>query len=293
MNNFFPMMEAMARNWIKNQEVHDGDYYVKDILYCGKCKKPRQEYSDFTDPTPEDRYHMSKLKRPIECDCDIARRRAEENAQKERERRERIAWLRAWSCMDETSLSASFENFETNKYNEKILRLCKHYAEKFSSMYEKSQGLILWGNVGTGKSYAAACIANYLMNELSYSVVMISFTKFLERIQNDADEEDELIERIESAKLVIFDDLGSERNTNYALEKVYNAVDIRYKSKKPMIFTTNLTLEEMKQEEDIRYRRIFDRIFEFCYPIEFTGLSWRKKTAAKRFKEMEEFFNNV
>ena len=63
----------------------------------------------------------------------------------------------------------------------------------------------------------------------------------------------------------------------------------RYLKKLPMILTTNLSIEEMKQEQDIRCSRIYDRIFEICYPMQFTGPSWRKKEASKRFREMEKF----
>ena len=54
-----------------------------------------------------------------------------------------------------------------------------------------------------------------------------------------------------------------------------------------MLLTTNLTIDEMKEETDRRYSRIYDRIFEVCYPMQFTGKSWRKKTANQRFQEME------
>ena len=73
-----------------------------------------------------------------------------------------------------------------------------------------------------------------------------------------------------------------------ALEKVYNIVDSRYRKSLPMILTTNLTIEDMKSEVDMRYRRIYDRVFETCYPMQFTGPSWRMKEASRRYKDMEE-----
>ena len=84
-------------------------------------------------------------------------------------------------------------------------------------------------------------------------VVMTSFVKILEAIQNNKDRESDLISRLNRTRLVIFDDLGAERGTDYALEKVYNIIDERYRKKLPMILTTNLTLDEMK-----RRKLIFD-----------------------------------
>lgn len=85
------------------------------------------------------------------------------------------------------------------------------------------------------------------------------------------------------SKLLIIDDLGAERGTDYSLERVYDIIDSRYRSNKPIILTTNLTMEQMKNCEDIRYNRIYDRIFEMCYPVKVNGLSWRKRGAASRY----------
>ena len=160
-------------------------------------------------------------------------------------------------------------------------------AEYGRLMLEKNQGLLFWGDVGTGKSFAAACIANYLL-ERKIPVIMTSFVKLLEVIQASREEEPAILNRLGYAKLVIFDDLGAERGTDYALEKVYNIIDSRYRKSLPMILTTNLTIEEMKRDMDIRYSRIYDRIFEICYPMQFTGPSWRKTEASRRFDEMKK-----
>lgn len=72
------------------------------------------------------------------------------------------------------------------------------------------------------------------------------------------------------------------------MEKVYNIIDTRYRNKLPMILTTNLTIDDMKSESDIRYSRIYDRILEVCYPMQFTGPSWRKREASRRYNEMEK-----
>ncbi len=86
------------------------------------------------------------------------------------------------------------------------------------------------------------------------------------------------------------DDLGAERNTDYALEKVYNVIDSRVRADKPMILTTNLTFDEMMRNPDIRYRRIYDRIFEHCFPVEIPGKSFRIIKAAQRQKELADYF---
>lgn len=198
---------------------------------------------------------------------------------------ESIQKLRSVSLMDERFSGANFGQYKVTRYNEQNTKLCKRYATKFDLMLEKNQGLIFWGDVGTGKSFAAASIANYLL-EHKVPVVMTSLVEILKAIQEGSSMESEIIARMNRAKLLILDDLGAERSTDYALEKVYNIIDIRYRRKLPMILTTNLTIDAMKKETDIRYKRIYDRIFENCYPMQWTGPSWRKQEAARRFNDM-------
>ena len=187
--------------------------------------------------------------------------------------------------MDERLLGATFDSFQVTDDNARVLRLCKRYAEGFDEMLEKNQGLLFHGETGTGKTFAAACIANYLLAR-KVSVVMTSFVKLLS-MQNQDDEQ--LIARMNRVKLLIVDDLGAERSTDYALERVYNIVDSRYRARRPVIFTTNLSMSDMKGNADVRFSRIYDRIFELCYPVPFSGKSWRKADAAKRYGEMKAF----
>ena len=281
-------MKTVAANGLRNQTRNDGDYEDENgILICGKCGEPRQRFMLFDDPTDDDPEHKSELKVVTMCRCEREEEEREKRKEEAAKDMEKIQRLRNASLLDEKLRGATFGAFKVTKYNERNLKLCRRYAMKFDQMVEKDQGLIFWGSVGTGKSFAAACIANYLLDR-KVPVVMTSFVKLLEVFQSGRDEETSILNRLGYAKLVIFDDLGAERGTDYALEKVYNIVDSRYRKSLPMILTTNLTIEDMKSEVDMRYRRIYDRVFETCYPMQFTGPSWRMKEASRRYKDMEE-----
>ena len=286
--NPYAIMKTVAANGLRNQTRNDGDYEDENgILICGKCGEPRQRFMLFDDPTDDDPEHKSELKVVTMCRCEREEEERERRKEEAAKDMEKIQRLRNASLLDEKLRGATFDAFKVTKYNERNLKLCRRYAMKFDQMVEKDQGLIFWGSVGTGKSFAAACIANYLLDR-KVPVVMTSFVKLLEVFQSGRDEETSILNRLGYAKLVIFDDLGAERGTDYALEKVYNIVDSRYRKNLPMILTTNLTIEEMKSEVDMRYRRIYDRVFETCYPMQFTGPSWRMKEASRRYKDMEE-----
>ena len=88
-----------------------------------------------------------------------------------------------------------------------------------------------------------------------------------------------MLSLIRTDKYNIIDDLGVERNTEYAMEQMFTVIDSRYRSKKPLIVTTNLKLEEIKNPPDLAHARIYDRILERCAPVLFSGKNFREEGA--------------
>ena len=84
------------------------------------------------------------------------------------------------------------------------------------------------------------------------------------------------VDRLCGYPLLVIDDFGMERGTEYVLEQIYNIIDSRYRSRKPLIVTTNLTLTELKNPQNTAHARIYDRLLELCTPIACTGPSMRK-----------------
>lgn len=268
---------------IENVEMAEGDYVAEDgLIHCGKChgkKQTKLPASAFTDGK-EVIVHCI-------CKCQVEANERRKEAEERKKAMERIERLKSASLIDDKLRDARLCTFQKDTDNQKVYVLAERYVERFDEMYQKRQGLLFWGTVGTGKSYTAACIANELL-ERNIPVVMTSFVKILQNIQGDQEEERVFMSRLNDARLLIIDDLGTERNTDYALEKVYNIIDSRYRAGKPLILTTNMTVREMQENTDIRYKRIYDRIFEMCFPVRVPGRSWREKEAARRFDEMKE-----
>ncbi len=283
--NFFPIMQNIAANGLAKQVRNPGDFYDDDgFLCCGKCGERRQKMRPFPNPTPD---HMTELMVAVDCLCEREAAAEKERLKKAQEDLDRMKKLRAVSLMEKRFEDAAFGVFKINKYNERNLRLCQRYVDKFDQMAEKNQGLLFWGDVGTGKSFAAACIANALLQNI-VPVIMTSFTAINKALDSDSSKMDEIIAQMRAAKLVIFDDLGAERDTDTSIERVYHIIDSRYRMKLPMIITTNLSLDQMKSEDDVRLQRIYDRVFEACFPMQFTGPSWRRRSAAKSWTEMSQ-----
>ena len=277
---FGSILRNIAAKQIAAHPPNEGDYLGDDgYLYCGKCKTRKQYEIEFDG---------EKHKVPSLCQCEKEKREQEEELERKRKRMERVQSLKKNSLMDTKFASCSFDTVAVTDENRRQIKVCKRYAEKFDDMLKRNQGLLLYGDVGTGKTHFACCIGNYLMENLT-TVFATSLIKILQKAKSfrDAEDEEEYISRMNYADLLILDDLGAERSTDYALEIVYNVIDGRYRIGKPMIVTTNLSLQEMRETTDLRYKRIYDRIFEVCYPLEFTGKSWRIKEAASRFDEMK------
>lgn len=261
------------------ERLAEGDYIGEDgLVYCGKCGSRKQLRVKFGDKT-----HV------VRCVCKCESKELEEKKRQEEyeEQMRRINRMKEASMMDKKYREVTFDKYEVREENKKVFEMAKKYADRFQDMYKNNQGLLLYGPVGTGKSFTAACIGNYLLNNAK-PVIMTSFVKILQDIWEN-DREAEYITILNSASLLIIDDLGTERETDYALEKVYNIIDSRVRANKPMIITSNLELNDMMECEDIRKKRIYDRILECCYPMYVGGKSFRMMKAAQRFDEMKDF----
>ena len=166
------------------------------------------------------------------------------------------------------------------------LAWARQYVEHWPEMRRENMGLLFWGPAGTGKTFAAACIANALV-DLEVGVRMITLGEALLNLFGMSGEERiQYLEVLTTCGLLILDDFGVERRTPYAREQVYEIVNRRYLSGRPMVVTTNLTLDELKNA-DRDDSRIHDRVLERCVPVCFDGTSLRQEKTAERIKRMQ------
>lgn len=220
----------------------------------------------------------------VMCDCEEREYRKEQERVKQREAQMRIANIKGNSMMDEAFRSASFAESKLTQGNKQGMDIAKAYVGKFGEMLDSGKGLLFYGNPGTGKTHIAACIANALM-EKGVSVMMTSFVTINSLEFDDADA---LISRMKNTHLLILDDLGAERSTDTSIERVYNVIDSRIRSKLPMIITTNLSIQKLNNREDTRYWRIYDRIKPACFPVLIGGGSYREYEAVQMQKQVKE-----
>lgn len=127
---------------------------------------------------------------------------------------------------------------------------------------------------------------NALM-EQEVPVHMTNFARILNDLNSSFSGRNEVVDKLCRYPLLIIDDFGMERSTEYALEQIYNIVDNRYRSRKPLIVTTNLILDEIRHPQDTAHARIYDRLLEMCVPISCIGMSFRKETAQEKLERLK------
>lgn len=268
------MIKAVVYEVIKemenatNEGIKTADDYMDTetgLLMCGKCHTKKQKKLSFLG---EERVVGCLCKCTAEeLEKERARREAEENLM-------RIQQMKSAGLQDRTFYHYTFARCDTSQENAVY---AKRYVEHFKEMAQMGQGLLFWGNVGTGKTFLAGCIANALL-EQKIPVLMTSFPKILNALGGlYSAERNEYLASLNRYTLLVIDDMGIERESQYTLETVYTVIDERYKSGKPFIITTNIQLDILGNPQDLEHARIYDRIMERCMPIFFGGKNYRSE----------------
>ena len=274
-NGFVNLLESIAeRSPIKAEE---GDYKEKDgLIYCGKCKTPKQVRIEING------VNMTPF---CMCKCEQEKYEKEKAEEKARALKEQIERNRRAGFPEEQMQKWTFE--KDDRANAKISDICHRYVENFPKMKAKGKGLMFLGGFGTGKTFLAACIANALLDE-GFSVLMTNFPRLVNTIHGMREGKQEYIDSLNKYSLLIIDDLGVERQSEYVAEIVQNIVDSRYRAGLPMVITTNLSPKDFSETQDVAKSRLYSRISEMCLPLIVKGVDRRKANAADSDKELAE-----
>lgn len=251
-----------------------GTYVGEDgLLYCFTCGTARQT-----------KINVFGKERVVTCLC---RCEAEKRDAVERRAIADAIELNRLKCFrHKRQHTYTFENDDGGKPN--LTRFCKRYVENFGKNFKQGKGILLTGSYGTGKSYMAACIANALIDS-GKRVLYTDFPTLCMNLGNEfTGEKAENLNLLNSYSLLVLDDLGVERETPSMVENVYSVINGRYESGKPMIITTNLTIEELRNTKSQSLARIYDRVLERSYVISLDGESRRQANTDRLQQEAIE-----
>lgn len=256
------------------------DYIGADgLLYCGSCHTPKQMRIEerFKGFFPDTDFM------PVLCKCT-----AERVEREEREEKRRQAEIERYVRYSE-NLSRCFSNtarreqtFENDRgQNPKLTNAARDFVERFERYREMHTGIMFSGNVGAGKTYAAACIANDLLKR-GYRVIFRTENELLrEACGNKCDF---LRAYLENADLFILDDFGACIKSEKQASVIFPYIDDWCTSKKPLIITTNLRPASLKDTGDTEKARIYSRVIEVCsIPVITDGEDARRVISREKF----------
>lgn len=273
MNPIGEIIERMARPRPAESDYVDDEGF----LVCGKCNERKQ----MDIKVPEKFRPEGVWRVPRQCACERERAEQERAEQERRDFEQRMERLRRDGITDPAYLQHTFA--QDDRRDPDVSDVCRKYVEKWSEMKADNIGILFYGDVGTGKSFLACAIANALLEKL-VSVSVTNFPRILNSLQGSFDDErQKRIDRLQHYSLLVIDDLGVERDTSYSVEQVYNVVDTRARSGKPLIVTTNLSMQDLQNPPSLAYKRIYDRVLEMCpIRLKLVGESRRIDNANER-----------
>lgn len=262
-------------------EMAEGDFMGDDgLLRCGKCGEPKEMIlNGFNGEEP---YKMGVM-----CQCELDTLREREEAEK-RASRARDAAKHRGECFAFDVLKAMTFSVD-DRSNPKVTGLCESFAEKFAEAKKLKAGLLLYGAVGGGKTFHAACIANAVIDE-GYSARFTNLSTLASQMgANFGRDKQRILNEICRYDLVVLDDLGIERSTEAMSENAYQIVNALYMAGVVLIFTTNVDKKAMQEETDPALQRIYSRIFERCQPVKVDTPDRRRKITGEKL----EFYKSL
>lgn len=224
--------------------------------------------------------------RPEPCSCPGAqehraelerRAREEEVRQREEEARQRRQALLERSRLPRRYWICTFDTAKETPENRAALARVRAYAQNFPG----HGGLFLTGPVGTGKTHLAACLVNSLISReirVLFGNVLDLLGRLRRSYDDDAQEEEwRILDELATVPLLVIDDVGKEKVSEWVEQTLYRVVDLRYRDNRPLVVTSNFTLSELERRYPEVGPALVSRLAEMCEGVRLAGKDWRKR----------------
>lgn len=160
---------------------------------------------------------------------------------------------------------ASFDRNPVREMDPLVLDDIRRFARDVADNVRAGRGRWFYGDVGTGKTLLAMLISKAAL-EAGLTVAIYSVPRLLAEIKETYEESStasymDLFRRLCAVDLLHLDDLGAERRTEWVLEQLYSIVNERWQEERSIVVTTNLDLDELR--EQVGWRTV-SRLMEIC-----------------------------
>lgn len=269
---------------------------IPEALYCKYCHK-KLGWKGLVNPFQK----MSILSWISIVDCDCKEYQDEKEKQKqleEKQKMEQEEFERRQAEIDKIKkvfknsnitrrgMKRTFSSFEVNKTNRKAYEISKKYVENWEKFKAEGTGLIYIGKFGTGKTHLAFAIANELLNK-GIPVVYETLINLMEKLKLGYEKDSDLgyyevLKLYCECDLLIIDDLGKEKLSEWVLEKLFQIINTRYENMLPILITTNYNEEEIIKRlsynnDGIAAQSLVSRLNEMCLEVDMNFGDYRKR----------------
>lgn len=171
-------------------------------------------------------------------------------------------------------IGMELSDYRVTSDNERAVKIAKHLCTN-----KPDKGAFMYGGCGTGKTFLASLIAQSYLRE-GLSVAFYDMPGLLNSIKGTFDTREstrDFLDEICTCRLLVIDDMGAEKVTDWSVEQLYFVVNARYNLGKPLVCTSNFDLDGLEKRlgSDITARRITSRIKEMCFQAFFGTKDWR------------------
>ena len=272
MDGISKVVQSIAKTAGALNPENPNDYIGADgLLYCGTCGKQKQC-----------RPFKNNPETVVSCVCDCIKAQMEkilaERILDEKERRRQLCF-KTPDAISETGtpqftvkadISSTFDADDSPESESS--KVARGYADQFT---DGADWLLFCGTNGIGKSFYSACICNALIDK-GYRCRFTSVSEISAELW-DAESKQGVITGLAAYDLVVLDDFGAERDTEYMREIQFNVLDSLLRFGRSCIITTNLSAAEIMDPKDAGLKRIYSRIYERSIPVQCKGEDRRKK----------------
>ncbi|MGB7547540.1 MAG: ATP-binding protein [Terracidiphilus sp.] len=176
----------------------------------------------------------------------------------------------------------------------KALMTARSYVKEYPTDTER-KGLLFTGSIGVGKTHLAVGVLSRLVQEYDAKGLFCDYRELLKSIQNSYNPqvqttELELLKPVFAAEVLVLDDLGAQKPSEWMWDTVALILNTRYNNKQRTIITTNYAnrpagggeksdAERAARELTLGDRigdRMLSRLAEMCIPVEVSGVDFRQ-----------------
>lgn len=273
MYNFLEKIaERQSERVAQNGEYKDK---VTGLIMCDKCKEPLQ-------------CRIKGRLFPVICRCE---REAKEKIKAQLNEYEHLQRQKQLNTGIKSKAFKEYTFDKDDKRNIPITKLCCDYIRHWKEAEQISGGLLFYGDVGGGKTFYAGCIANALIKR-GVPVLFTSLRDLVDNRQAARYKGAELWD-LQEYRLYVLDDIGAEKLNKADLDTAFSIIDDAYLLKKPLIVTTNLTLDQLRTPNSQEIARLYSRILERCPKPIFVDNSKKNRitAAGEKQKQLDAILN--